>query len=343
MPTKEEIEDRMHQGMSDGYDKSEGSIAYDALAGVSLGLEDAYIEMDIVKGKAFADNLVGDELTMKVAEHGVFRKEALAATTTLLISGTNGTVIPSDFRPFVDDIYYHPVETKSITNGTASVLFECEQVGTIGNVPANSVVNFAPIEGITSVTNPSTVTSGIDEESDEDLRQRFYEKVQTPATSGNAQHYINWCKEVPGVGDAKVFPLWNGNGSVKCLIINSNKRAADQSIVDDVVANIEEQRPIGATVTVESASELPIDVSVDIDLEIGYDLTTVTDSISTAITEHLKGIAFQRNDVSFALIGSLILEVEGVSDYRNLTLNGGTSNVTIGDTLVAVVGVLNVT
>lgn len=342
MPTKEEIEDRMFEGLNDEYDQSEGSIMFDAVTGVAQGLEDAYIELDIVKSKAFVENLVGDELTMKCAESGVYRKEALAATTTLLIEGTNGTIIPTDFRPFVGDIYYHPLESQTITNGSVSVLFESEQVGTVGNVPANSIVNFEPIEGITSVTNPNPVTNGIDEESDEDLRQRFYEKVRTPATSGNKQHYINWCKEVPGVGDAKVFPLWNGNGTVKCIVINSNKRSADQAIVDSVLQNIEEQRPIGAIVTVESALELPININVDIDLEVGYELTAVSESISNAITDHLKKIAFQRTDVSFALIGSIILEVEGVSDYRNLTLNDGTSNVTIGDTQVAVVGVLDV-
>lgn len=67
----------------------------------------------------------------------------------------------------------------------------------------------------------------IDQETDDELRARYYIKIQTPATSGNAYHYRLWSKEVSGVGDAKVYPLWNGNGTVKVLIIDSNKTGAE--------------------------------------------------------------------------------------------------------------------
>lgn len=347
MPTREEIEDRMFSSISQDYDKTEGSIIYDAVTGVSIGLEDAYIEMEVVKGKAFVDNLVEDELTMKVDESGVTRKLAVAATTQLQVTGTDGTIIPVGFRCYVDDIYYVTTETKSISAGTATILIRCEVAGSIGNVPANSIVNFEPLTGITAVTNPSAVINGIDEETDDDLLIRFYEHVHTPATSGNKQHYINWCKEVAGVSDAKIFPLWNGNGTVKCAIINSNKRAADQTIIDAVAAHIEEKRPILANVTVESATELAIDVSVDVTLITGYELATVTTAITTAITDYLKTVAFKdkstQDVVSYAQIGALILDVPGISDYQNLTLNTGIANITIPNTSVAVVGVINVT
>ena len=40
-------------------------------------------------------------------------------------------------------------------------------------------------------------------------------KVSLPATSGSKYHYIQWAKEINGVGNAKCLPLWNGNGTVK--------------------------------------------------------------------------------------------------------------------------------
>lgn len=343
MPTKEEIIERMNSQISSDYDKSEGSFIYDAVVGVATALEDGYIEMDSIIDKAFAETAYDEYLDKITAELGVYRKPATKATTTITVTGTNGTIITLGARFFVDSVYFTSTESKTITSGSVSILVECEVTGAIGNVPANSIVNIEPTQGVNSVTNLNAVTNGTDKESDEELKERYFEKVRTPATSGNAQHYINWCKEVIGVGDAKVLPLWNGNGTVKCVVINSNKRAADSELITSVTSNIEVQRPIGATVTVESAIELPIDISVDVDLSPGYDLISVQTAITETLTTYFKEIAFNTDYVSYALVGSKILDVPGVSDYRNLILNGGTGNVTIGNTEVAVVGTINVT
>lgn len=39
--------------------------------------------------------------------------------------------------------------------------------------------------------------------SDDELRDRYFEKVSLPATSGSKYHYEQWAKEISGVGDAK--------------------------------------------------------------------------------------------------------------------------------------------
>jgi uncharacterized phage protein gp47/JayE len=343
VPTKEEIMERMFNGISNDYDKSEGSIIYDAVVAVAVALEDGYIEMETIVDKAFAETAHDEYLDKIVAELGIYRKSATKANTTLNVTGTDGTNVPIGARFFVDTVYFVTTESKTIASGLASIKVECETPGTIGNVPANSIINYEPITGITSVTNPFPVINGTDVESDEDLKQRYFEKVHTPSTSGNAQHYVNWCKEVAGVGDAKVFPLWNGNGTVRCVIINSNKRAADGALISLVTTNVEAQRPIGATVSVISATELAVNISVDVDLGSGYNLATIQTNITQALVAFFKEIAFNVDYVSYALVGSKILDVDGVADYRNLTLNGGTANVMIGSTQVAVVGTVNVT
>jgi uncharacterized phage protein gp47/JayE len=343
VPTKEEIMERMFSNISNDYDKTEGSFIYDAVVAVATALEDGYIEMESIVDKAFAETAFDGYLDKIVAELGVYRKPATKATTTITVTGIEGTIVPLGARFFVESVYFATTESKTITSGTAFIPVECEIPGTIGNVPSNSIINFEPITGVTSSTNPNPVANGTDVETDKDLKQRYFEKVKTPSTSGNAQHYINWCKEVAGVGDAKVFPLWNGNGTVRCVIINSNKRAADASLISSVSSNVDGQRPIGATITVISATELAVNISVDIDLNTGYDLVTVKANITQALVDFFKDIAFKSDYASYALIGSKVLDVDGVVDYRNLTLNGGTANVSIGSTQVAVVGTVNVT
>lgn len=158
------------------------------------------------------------------------------------------------------------------------------------------------------------------------------------ATSGNANHYKLWSLEVAGVGDVKVFPLWNGAGTVKVVIIDSNKQPASSEIVNAVTTYIEENRPIGANVTVQSASALNINITATIVRDSNYTTEQVLTNVSTKITSYLKSIAFKQSYVSYAQIGSLILDSEGVLDYSNLTVNGGTSNITIGDEQVAILG-----
>lgn len=92
------------------------------------------------------------------------------------------------------------------------------------------------------------------------------------------------------------------------------------------------QAPIGAYCTVESATAKKLTVSAQIILAPTYNLSAVTTSIENNIKSYLREIAFKQNYVSFAKIGSAILETDGVLDYSNLTLNGKTINIAVDDT-----------
>ncbi|MCM1567740.1 hypothetical protein [Dehalobacter sp. 4CP] len=58
----------------------------------------------------------------------------------------------------------------------------------------------------------------------------------------------------------------------------------------------------------------------------------MTASFRALLTEHLKDIAFKQDYVSFARIGSTLLETPGILDHTGLTVNGGTANIVIGTT-----------
>ncbi|QHI73884.1 hypothetical protein Ami3637_02855 [Aminipila terrae] len=186
----------------------------------------------------------------------------------------------------------------------------------------------------------STCRGGYDTETDESLRQRYYEKINTPATSGNAAHYEQWAKSVTGVGSAKVFPTWNGAGTVKVVICNRNKRAADAKLIKDAAEYIETQRPVGATVTVESVQEKAIDVTASVVLANGIELGQVKSEFEKVLTEYFKEIALTHKYVSYAKIGSLLYGVSGVTDYSNLQVNKGTVNITLTDVELPVVGMV---
>ena len=338
------ILNRMLSNISDEYDKTEGSFFHDAEAPVAIELAKLDAKAEGILSNGFADTATGIYLEKIVFEHGVVRKQATKAYGMVSITGVIGAKVPKGEKVASDNADFIFLDDAIIpASGSINVNVECELYGTIGNVPVNAIKYFPKtLEGLQTVTNNTAFTNGYSAESDESLRQRYYDKVRTPATSGNKYHYINWCKEVTGVGDVKVFPLWNGNGSVKCTIINENKRAADNTLVNDVFEYIEINRPIGATVTVVSATEKALNINVHLIINSSYTIEAVQVILVNSITEYLKNIAFKETYVSYPKIGSLILSTSGVLDYTDLTINDSIENITIADEEVAVLGAVTI-
>ncbi|MHC1683411.1 MAG: baseplate J/gp47 family protein [Clostridiaceae bacterium] len=339
--TKEVILERMLSNISDEYDKSEGSFPYDVEKPIAIEMEALQVKADSIVDRRFADTATGEDLDRVCEERGVYRKLATKAFGTVVITGSVEASINSGDKVASDTITYIFTEDKVIDGtGQANVNIECEVAGSYGNVPINAIKYFPQtLDGLIIVTNTVAISNGYDEETDEELRDRFYQNVRTPSTSGNKYHYLNWAKEVTGIGDAKVFPLALGHGTVKVVVVNSNKRAADSLLISSVSSYIEENRPIGATVSVISAIEKAINVNATLTIDSNnYSLETVTVALEDVLTEYFKDIAFVETYVSYAKIGSLILSATGVLDYSNLRVNNGTSNISLGDEEIPILG-----
>ena len=321
--------------------KSEGSFIYDALAPAALELAQAYVQLNNVLNLGFASTASGQYLDYRATEHGINRKPAVQAGGQVKISGVENTVIPAGtiFATAGGLRFVTGSEALIGASGEVTVSVMAEEAGLSGNVPAGAI-NRIPVAlaGVAAVTNPAPTMGGTDEENDADLLTRLLARVREPATSGNISHYKQWALEVPGVGDARVLATWNGPGTVKVVVIDSNKEPAGAQIVAAVAAHISEVRPIGADVTVASADGLPIDAATTLTLFPGADMGAVEDAFHNALASYLRRIAFQQSYVSHAQVGTLILGIPGVMDYTGLTLNGGTSNIAVSDIQVAVKG-----
>ena len=180
----------------------------------------------------------------------------------------------------------------------------------------------------------------VDEETDSELLERYLEKVSRPNVSGSKYHYIEWAKEVSGVGEVSVIPLWNGPGTVKVVIVDSLNQPATDDLITAVTEHIEKLRPIGANVTVVSAKALTVNISVSITNDVTEEMT---ENIKTAISNYLSGDAIKKSYISYAKIGGCILAVDGVDDYANLKVNSGTSNISIPAGSVPVLGSVVIT
>jgi uncharacterized phage protein gp47/JayE len=346
--TKDAILQRMLDATSSDIDKRQGSVTYDMLSPAALELAQAFIELDNVLNFGFADTTYGQYLYRRASEIGLTRKPSVKAIGKVTFIGTDGTVIPIGTKVSTDETkpkYFLTTIEGTIgatVSGEIKVDAVAEVAGADGNVAANKITLVASdLSGVTSVNNGLAFDGGTNTETDTSLLDRYFERVQKPSTSGNANHYVQWAKDVAGVGDAKVYPLWNGNGTVKVVIIDEQKTAPPAAIVTDVTNYIADRRPVGASVTVEGATEVLIDVSADITLEPGYTMTDAQAEIESALTTYLAGLAFNDPTVRYTQIGNIIIDAKSVLDYASLTVNAGTTNITIADGSVAVKGTVS--
>lgn len=340
------ILNRMKTNVPSDIDTSEGSFIHDALSPTAQEIAQQQINLDEILKKVFAttaaENGYSSELESRCEEQGIKRKQgtkAIGQVTFTGIAGTEvlkGTIVQTSGR-----LQYITINDAQIDDNNTNVIVDIQaiDIGIKYNIPAGAIIQIpVQVPGILSVTNASPTVGGTDIENNESMLQRYLIKVQEPSTGGNKYDYIKWALEVDGVGAVKVYPLWNGNGTVKVCIIDSNKQPAASDLVESVKKHIEELRPIGASITYESAEALNINIAVSIVSDSQYTKDQIKANVTNSIVTYLQNIAFKQNFLSYAKIGDAILNSQGIQDYSNLTINNNSSNIAIGDEQVAIIG-----
>ncbi|MFD0675151.1 baseplate J/gp47 family protein [Cohnella sp. GCM10027633] len=330
------ILERMLDRIPDTVDKREGSVIYDALAPAAWEMNRLYAELDTALNLAFGDTSSGGFLDLRASDRGVTRRAATRSKRLGLFfsEGEAPFDVPIGSRYGIAGDYY--IVTERL--GFGSFELEAEAAGEGGNQRFGALLPLDYVPGLVRAELADVLVPGADTETDEELRARYLLAVRQPATSGNASHYKQWASEVAGVGAARVVSLWDGPGSVKLIIVDADRHPATPTLVSDVADYIETLRPIGAAVTVVSATALAIYVAASVTLAAGYSLADVQEAFEATITEYVKSAAFESTYVSYARIGTLLLGTPGVIDYAVLTVNGGTSNVSLDDDQVPTVG-----
>ena len=346
--TKKEILDRLVANYSaiacNDVSTVEGAFTFDTLAANAVEFEKVYAELALALDAAFPQSSWGEYLTAKAEEHGIFRQPATKAITELTVTGKAGSVVPAgSLFSTVKGVNFTTTANTAINEtGIATVHAQASETGTAGNVEAGTIIKIPiAIYGVSAVTNKAAAYDGFDEEKDSALLERLLFKVRQPATSGNAYHYQLWATSVAGVGTVKILPLWAGNGTVKVLVLDANKEAASEDLLQKVRTEIDANAPIGATVTVAAPQILLINVSLHVTDGIGNE-----NGIKEALNNYFKESIFNTDSLSYAQVGRIILDyanITGVKDYSNLLVNGSSINIPVSAEQLPVIGTVTLT
>lgn len=332
--TFESILERMLNRIPDSFDKREGSVIYDALAPAALEIAQAYVDMDSIIDETFADTASRDMLIRRAKERGL----APYPATNAVIKGSFDTDIPIGERFTHGDLIYKV--TEKLKDYEYSL--ECESAGIEGNKRSGSLMPINYIEGLGRAEITELLIPAEDEEDTEIFRKRYFDTFNAKAYGGNKQDYINRTNAIGGVGATKVIPIWNGGGTVKVIILDSEFNPANNELIKKVQNEIDPSRdgtgagiaPIGHIVTVATVEKVTVNIRTKITFDSGYSFNGLKTEISKVISAYLLELRktwaeSESITVKISQLNTRISVIKGVSDIEGTTINGKNTNLVI--------------
>lgn len=354
------VVNRILSRVPDTVDRREGSVIFDAVAPCAREIVDLHAEIMTALDNTFAGTANREWLIKRCAEIGVVPFDATyARRIARLLPATLEVAVGERFS--YDNKLIFTVSDKTDTDGEYYV--QCETAGEIGNNGSGILVPIQYIPGLESATLlPDVVIYGEEEESTEDLRQRYFDTLPTMTLDGNIAQYSKWCREYTGIGNYKIFPEWNGKNTVKVSILSSentkasdelitafqkNLDPADTTINDDLEAEDYPQgrglgmgqAPIGAIVTVTTAKEIAINISCTVVPKPGFDKVV---GLEEELAEYLNTINYVRDLVSYVGITAVIQNNYTVDQVLNVDVNGAKDNVQLSDEEICALGTVQI-
>ena len=208
------------------------------------------------------DTAIGTQLNKLIKLCGITRGIATKSIVDVSITTSQAVTLDADYtlKDTLGQLWVIST-SQTLTTGSTTVSFIADEWGSIEALP-NTITEFESIIiGVTSVTNPSAATVGLDEETDTELKIRRKKSVSKPAQSSRFG-LLGKILELNGVTDCK---------------IHENKTSTNDTDLD-LDAN-------SMWVIVEGGTVSDIHNVIGNDRATGVDLKgTLTDTISNSYT-----------------------------------------------------------
>lgn len=334
--------------VDDSVQKSEGSLVYNALSALSYEIEKAYKQLNYIMEQCHAETADIDNLTAMAADRAVYRKMATHAIVKVVAN-----VALSAGNRFSLKGYNYVIQG-AIEGEALSYTAQVEETGSGANQLLGALTPIDYVEGLTTATVTEVLVLGEDDETRDSLYARYLASFTTESFSGNIAAYEQSINAFDGVGGCKVYPVWNGAGTVKCVVISSEYGAISAYLVNQIQeAAVPTEggtgygfAPIDHTVTIESVEEVTVDVSTTITLSNGYSWDSVKDEVETAIGNYFRSLAQSWGDgeaddfirIYISRLESAVLDVPGVIDIQGTTLNEVGQNLDLDSDQIPVLG-----
>lgn len=355
--TYENIQSRKLARVPNNRDKLEGSVIWDAISTNSVELTHMYIELQRILRLTFAETSFGEFLEKRTAEHGVHRRPATRAVRLGIMTGTSGNPfdIPIGSRFVIENIHYTAIRRLDI----GRFELEAETTGTIGNRLTGRLLPTPDtnIRGLARAELADVLVPAQDMETDDDLFERFEEHVNSRPFAGNVDHYVQAVNAIDGVGGCEVYRIRRGRGTGDIVIIDSEYNSPTPELIHRVQEIIDPfpymtgmgKAPLDHDVKVFGVTENVINISLSVVLSHSTTLGMVQDEIKQNLETHMLNLrrGWERRDritpkqpivIRQALLIASLINITGIEDVKNISINGTEGNYTIGIDDIPVLG-----
>ena len=320
-------------------------------------------QMEEIYLSAYVSSAEGVSLDRKCQDIGIMRQLATRASGTIQFSGADGTQIYRGFEvQTATGVVYRTTTATTISGALARADIEAVDAGVAGNVGAGAISRaVSPLAGVTGVTNPNATSGGRDAETDAQLRERYVRSVSKPG-GASAAAIEAALLDIEGVLDAEVrqnvtletdpatgIPpkaiapiVWGGEADGIVETLYAVKPAGIQCWGEDEVHEITDSRGVTHTIGFNRPDLVTVNVSATLTVDTAIFPLDGDTLVGAAIEDYLSGLALGE-DVIYTRLISRIHSVPGIIDIPALTVNGGTGNIAIAKTGVAVPGTITVT
>nr|WP_293995641.1 baseplate J/gp47 family protein [uncultured Fusobacterium sp.] len=341
MRNKIELRNKFLDKLENALSKMEGTFNFDIASANGTLLEELYLYLEYMEKQTFIDTATEDwAVDYHALLFGVKRRLGTKSKGEIKVKGKpNTTILTGTVLLNRKGVKYKTLGDILLnSNGIGTGEIECFDSGEIGNCAIGEITTFEISNAdVYSVLNEREITGGFEKEPNSSLIARAKEKITKPAHSGNIYDYIQWAKQVEGVGRVTVKPLWNGNGTVKVLVANYNDEVADSALIQKVRERIEREdgKPVGANVTIVGFNNKNIAIAATVILKQGYKLIDLQDKIIVAIRQIIKngGALFNKNlqeVLSINRIEKTVLELDGILECF-VKVNNSTQNINVSE------------
>lgn len=335
----------------DTVDKWEGSVIYDALAPAAAEFAKMYMELDVVMDETFVDTASLQYLMKRCKERAV------------PIKGASAAVIEATFTPATLEIsngarFHHDGQNYAVTEKVSPGVYRlvCENAGVAGNCYSGFLLPIDYINGLETSQVTGLIVPGEDADDADTLRKRYYDSLEGLAFGGNIADYKKRVGLLEGVGGVKVYPVWNGPGTVRLTILGADGKPPSEELIDEVQEAVDPEQnhgqgigiaPIGHTVTVTGVQSAQIDITTQITFADGWGFDTAETQIRQAIQEYFCELAASWVDeaatiVRIAQVESKLLALSCVLDITDTQFNGAAYNVQLNADAIPELGRLEV-
>jgi uncharacterized phage protein gp47/JayE len=341
--TQDYIMERMMVRMPDDIDTSEGSLVHSACLRMAAQLEELYENLSDVYDNILIDGMDLDHLIASGEECGVPIHYATNGTFRCKVNCEleEDTILEA----VEEDFTYRVVELIEMDGDDYIYKIEAEDEGTDPNTYLGEVEPEDVDEDFEYGEILAVIVAGKDEEDEDDYRVRRYEAFQAKPFAGNRAYYRDIITQIDGIGAVKLERAASPGQVVTAIITDEDYLAPSAAKVAEVQAAVDPTQdgngngvtPIGASVTVQAATETTIDFVLTMTLDTGYTAAGIQTAVEDAIEGYLSELRTAWENTAGAItvmaakVISAVLDVEGVADVSALTMNGASGNLTLSN------------